>query len=280
MGKKLRRLWVVALPVLAALAGALLAVSGAASASSSATVSPRDNCGGFNGHVDWSDSSIELYGEVWDVNCSGGTTEAWISWNGTVHNNYEAGSAVDPHTEGVNYKDSTKTTPTDIVVTVCSTKPSWHCGTGAQVNSGSGGTTTTTVTATTTVPATTTTVVTVPVPTPVPQPTRRSRELRARLKLSWTWDYAITRLDRVKLGRVPARTALIVRCVGGGCPRPVHLRANDARNVRGVLGRLVGHHYHAGDRLMISLTAPGWRPERVQVTIRNSRKPRIRLLRD
>ena len=40
----------------AAAIGVLLAVTAAAVAASSATVSPRDNCGGFNGHVVWTSS--------------------------------------------------------------------------------------------------------------------------------------------------------------------------------------------------------------------------------
>ncbi len=283
MGKTLRRAWIVALPALAALAGALLTLTGAASASSSATVSPRDNCGGFNGHVDWSSSSIQLYGQVWDVNCSGGTTEVWLSWNGSVHNNMEAGSAVDPHTEGVNFTRSTNQTPTNIGVTVCSTKGGWHCGAGVSVNTGPGGTTTTTTTVTTTttaVPPTTTTVVTVPVPTPVPQPNKRSRVLRARLELRWTWRFGHTWLRQEKLGRVPARTGVTVRCLGAGCPPPRGEAAHGARRVRSVLHGLIGHRYDAGDRLLLTLAAPGWKPERVQVTIRTSHLPRIRLLRD
>jgi hypothetical protein len=277
----LRRVWIAAGPALAVLAGALLTLTGAASASSSATVSPRDNCGGFNGHVDWSSSSIRLYGQVWDVNCSGGTTEVWLSWNGSVHNNLEAGSAVDPHTEGVNFTRSTNQTPTDIGVTVCSTKGGWHCGAGVSVSTGSGPTTTTTTTVTTTsVPPTTTTVVTVPVPTPVPQPTKRSRVLDARLALRWTWNVGHTWLEREKLGRVPARTGITVRCVGAGCPRPLRSAAHGERRVRRVLHGLLGHRYRTGDRLLLTLTAPGWKPERVQVTIRTSHKPGIRLLRD
>jgi hypothetical protein len=281
MGKTLRRAWIVALPALAALAGALLTLTGAASASSSATVSPRDNCGGFNGHVDWSSSSIQLYGQVWDVNCSGGTTEVWLSWVGSVHNNLEAGSAVDPHTEGVSFTRSTNQTPTNVIVTVCSTKGGWHCGAGVSVSTGSGGTTTTTTTVTTTsVPPTTTTVVTVPVPTPVPQPRKHSRVLDARLALRWTWRFGHTWLEREKLGRVPARTGIAVRCVGTGCPRPLHAAAHGERRLRRALHGLLGHRYRSGDRLLLTLTAPGWKPERVQVTIRTSHKPAIRLLRD
>src|SRR3984957_13734660 len=205
MGKTRRRAGIVALPALAALAGALLTLTGAASASSSATVSPRDNCGGFNGHVDWSSSSIQLYGQVWDTHCSGGTTEDWLSWDATVHNNFEAGSGVDPKTEGVNFERSTNETPASIVVTVCSTKGGWHCGAGVSVSTGSGGTTTTTTTVTTTsVPPTTTTVVTVPVPTPVPQPRRHSRVLRARLEPRWTWRFGNTWLRRGEAGGAAA----------------------------------------------------------------------------
>jgi hypothetical protein len=277
MGKNLRRVRIASLPALAALAGILLAWTGPASASSKVSVSPRDDCGGSNDWVQWTGSSLHVWGQVWDTHCSGGTTELWVSWNGAVHNNLEAGSAVDPNTAGVNFERSTDVTPTDIIVTVCSTKGGWHCGPGVNVNTASGGTTTTTVT--TTAPPTTT-VVTAPVPTPVPRPRKHSRVLRARLELSWTWDRGTTWLRRVKLGRVPDRAQITVRCSGRGCASPVHGRAAGARHVRKLLGRLVGRRYRAGDRLLLTLTAPGWKPERVRVTIRTSRLPQIRLLRD
>ncbi len=57
----------------ATIAVALLAVTTAA-ASTDQTVSPRDNCGGFNGHVVVSDGStptLQLYGDVWDNTCPG-----------------------------------------------------------------------------------------------------------------------------------------------------------------------------------------------------------------
>ncbi len=34
----------------------------------------------------------------------------------------------------------------------------------------------------------------------------------------------------------------------------------------------------AGDRLLISLTAPSWKPERARITIRNGRQPSLQLL--
>jgi hypothetical protein len=281
MGKSLRRVRIASLPVLAALAGILLASTGPASASSKVSVSPRDNCGGSNDWVQWTGSSLHVWGEVWDTHCSGGTTELWVSWDGAVHNNLEAGSAVDPNTAGVSFERSTDVTPTNVIVTVCSTKGGWHCGTGVPVNTGSPGTTTstTTVTTTTTVPPTTT-IVTVPVPTPVPQPKKHSRVLRARLQLRWTWNRGVTWLRREQLGRVPARTGIKLRCLGVGCPRPRGSVADGERHVRRVLHGLIGHRYRSGDRLMLMLTAPGWKPERVRVTIRTSRLPQIRLLRD
>jgi hypothetical protein len=39
-----------------------------------------------------------------------------------------------------------------------------------------------------------------------------------------------------------------------------------------------GKVYRAGDRLLVSLGAPSWRSERARVTIRNGRKPGMRLL--
>ena len=34
----------------------------------------------------------------------------------------------------------------------------------------------------------------------------------------------------------------------------------------------------AGDRLMLSLSAPSWKPERARITIRNGRSPSVELL--
>jgi hypothetical protein len=42
---------------------------------------------------------------------------------------------------------------------------------------------------------------------------------------------------------------------------------------------LAGRRYRAGDRLFITFSAPGRRPERAEVIIRNGKLPRVRLLR-
>jgi hypothetical protein len=282
MGKP-GRLWTVVGALIAAAVGVLLALTTVASASSTATVSPRDNCGGFNGHVVWSGSVIQLYGEVWDTTCSG-STSVWLAWDSPSYHNVETGSATDPNTVGVNYKTATQQTPDSITVTVCSTNGGWHCGAGTYVNQGPppGRTTTTTTTIVTPPPTTTTTtttIVTTPVPIRVPEPSRRSRALRAKLRLGWTWNRASTWLRTVALGRIPAHTRLVASCAGRGCPRPVVARVSGARSVRRLLRRLEGRRYRAGDRLLLRFQAPGLRPERAQVTMRWGRLPAVRLLR-
>jgi hypothetical protein len=96
--------------------------------------------------------------------------------------------------------------------------------------------------------------------------------------MSWTWDRAITRLATVRIGRFPIHTRLVVGCVGRGCPRPVTAGATGPRGVRRLLRRLEGRRYRAGDVLLISLQASGWRPERAAIEIRAGGLPRITLL--
>jgi hypothetical protein len=55
--------------------------------------------------------------------------------------------------------------------------------------------------------------------------------------------------------------------------------ATGPRGVRRLLRDWEGRRYRAGDSLLISLRASGWRPERAQIEIRSGRVPKIRLLR-
>ena len=269
----------------AAATGVLLAVTIAASAvaASSATVSPRDNCGGFNGHVVWTSSSIQLYGEVWDTTCSG-TSSVWISWYGPSYNNVNAETVADPDTAGVNFKTDTPQTPTDIMVAVCSTSGGWHCGTPIAVSQGSPPTTTTSPTTPSTTPTTTSPapspppaspVVSTPVSTPVPQPVAGHRQLRVKLAIGWTWNRAHTWLRRTRVASLPAATKLSLRCEGRGCPRPQRSFADGSKAVHRLLRRIVGHRYRAGDRLLLTLAAPGWLSERAQIRFRWGRLPGV-----
>jgi hypothetical protein len=284
---KLRPVRTGAVALAAVAAGVMLAVATSAVASSTATVSPRDNCGGFNGHVVWAAGSgafIQLYGEVWDTTCSG-TTSVWLAWDSPSYHNVNAETAGEPDTEGVNYKTSLTQLPTNVEVTVCSTSGGWHCGTPIDVPTTSPTPTTppTTTPPTTTPPTTTTApskppVVTTPVSVPVPQPSPASRALRVKLVIAWTWNRSRTWLRSVSVGRFPARTLLVVRCDGRGCPRPSVARASGARRLRRLLHGLRGRGYRAGDRLLLSLQAPGWRPERARIAIRWGHLPLITLL--
>jgi hypothetical protein len=275
--------------------GVLLATTVSAAAATDASVSPRDDCGGFNGHVVWpgpTSPSIQIYGEVWDSGCSG-STSVWLSWNSPTYDNIQAQAAGESQTEGVNYETSLSTAPQDIKVAVCSTDGGWHCGDPVAVtpSAPAAPTQTTTptvvstpVTSTPTTPtvsapvtSTPTPTVIMPVITAVPQPAAPSRTLRIWLTLSWTWDRAITRLGTVKVGRFPVHTRLLLRCVGHGCPRPVTAAATGGRSVHRLLRRLQGERYRAGDRLLISLQAFGWRPEQAAVEIRAGRKPTVTL---
>ena len=127
---------------LAAIAVALVAAASAAG-STDQTVSPRDNCGGFNGHVVISDGStptLQLYGEVWDNSCPG-STSVWLAWQSPSYHNIQAQAADESATVGVNYTTSMlQTRPNGIKVTACSTYGGWHCGTPVSVPDPSGGT--------------------------------------------------------------------------------------------------------------------------------------------
>jgi hypothetical protein len=258
--------------------GFFLAATFAASAATNVTVSPRDNCGGFNGHVVWQDGSgayIQLYGEVWDTSCSG-STSVWLAWDSPSYHNVNAESANEPNTEGVNYKTSISADATNIKVTVCSTNGGWHCGTPVSVPTGSTGTSPTTPPPTPTSPPP---VDTTPASTSVPPPTT-PHELAVKLQISWTWNATTTRLHGTRLGSLPGRAQIFVQCRGHGCPGKRNLSADGARNVRRLLRRLHGKRYRAGDRVLIILKAPGYLPERALVKIRDGRLPLVTLLPD
>src|SRR5580704_7966041 len=123
---------VMTLMVALATIGVALVMAASAAASSDQTVSPRDNCGGFNGHVVLSDGStpaMQLYGEVWDNNYPGATS-VWLAWQSPASHNINVQTADEPATVGVNYTTAPlQVPPTEIKVTVCSTYGGWHCGT-------------------------------------------------------------------------------------------------------------------------------------------------------
>ena len=127
-------------------------------------------------------------------------------------------------------------------------------------------------------PAAVAPVVTTPVATPIPTPKAR-RALKVKLYLSWTWRYGTTWLNKIRIGRFPAKTRLQIRCLGRSCPIHHKMSATGARRVHHLLRAMKGRRFGAGDVLRITLTAPGYKAERAEVKIRYARLPLARLLR-
>ena len=125
-------------------------------------------------------------------------------------------------------------------------------------------------------PAATTPVQSAPVTVTLPVPTAK-RHVRVTIRMSWTWRGKRTRLTKVKVGRMPRGATMAVRCRGRGCPRP-QVRQTRARRVQLFTTILAGQRYRAGDRLFVTIRAPGLIAERAVITIRNGRKPAVRAL--
>jgi hypothetical protein len=116
-----------------------------------------------------------------------------------------------------------------------------------------------------------------PIPTPLPRPTAR-HALHVKVVLTWTWSYRVTRLYKTWIGSFPGHMRLTLRCLGRGCPRVAMASAVGARRVRRMLRDWEGRRFRAGDRLLVTLTAPGYLPERAAVLIRFGQKPHVRLV--
>ena len=113
---------------------------------------------------------------------------------------------------------------------------------------------------------------------PQTTPNPRGRNVvRARFVISWTWSGATTLLRSIRVQRLPRRARVSVRCAGRSCPR-LKAAATGSRRVSALLRRLGGRRLTAGQTLLITVTAPHRRAERIALTIRSGRKPAARLL--
>jgi hypothetical protein len=101
---------------------------------------PRVTCGGYNGHVDWSDDMfgttwINTYGQLWST-CDT-TVYLYLSWEqdmGLVHRNYQMATVGPWQSVGVNQTNNTPVETiggvSNVAVTVCYNASSgWKCGT-------------------------------------------------------------------------------------------------------------------------------------------------------
>jgi hypothetical protein len=105
---------------------------GATPAISERTVSPRVDCGGFNGHIAWDYQGIHVWGELWD-SC-GSTAYLYVSYKDPFGENFQIGNVSKRGTVGIDWQsDQTGTAPGYISATVCSNHVKWHCGTPQQV---------------------------------------------------------------------------------------------------------------------------------------------------
>ncbi len=118
-----------------------------------------------------------------------------------------------------------------------------------------------------------------PPPSPVtvvaPPPSSHPRALRVRIVIRWRWNGVRTWLEHISFSRMPASTKITVRCHGRACPR--HGWVGTRRHLRRVERALERRVYRAGQRLTLTLSAPGWFSERVELQIRDGALPRARL---
>jgi len=106
-----------------------------------------------------------------------------------------------------------------------------------------------------------------PTVTPVPS---KPGVVKARFRIAWKWRGKRTRLVSIRTGPLPRGAAVAFACRGRHCPR--------LRPKKSLREKLQGRVFAAGDRLEFIVTAPGLRPERIEITIRRGKAPRARLL--
>jgi len=111
-----------------------------------------------------------------------------------------------------------------------------------------------------------------------PQKTPRPRHgIKTRFKISWRWDHGRTLLRSIRLRSLPRHARVTVACRGPHCPTLAR-HAAIARHARRLMHSLAGVRLRARDRLLLTVSAPHRRSERVQLRIRDGRKPQATLL--
>jgi hypothetical protein len=105
--------------------------------------------------------------------------------------------------------------------------------------------------------------------TPVPG---NRHAVHARFNLSWRWDGGHTRLLKLDVLGLPRLARVALRCEGRGCPR-LRVRSAGERRIAVLLSELRDRTFRAGDRLLITVTAPRHAAERIEIKIRDGRKP-------
>jgi hypothetical protein len=114
-------------------------------------------------------------------------------------------------------------------------------------------------------------------PKATPTPTGR-RTPHAQFVISWRWNGTRTLLRSIAVRHLPRRGHLTVRCTGRHCPKLTLRTVTLAKRAR-LVRELTGRRFTAGNRVLITVTAPHLGAERIELEIRNGRVPLARLLR-
>lgn len=175
-------------------------------------------------------------------------------WNSETNGAANNGKDVDPQGPAASAKPCPAPPPQPVTVTTTETAPP------------------------VTVTTTDTTVETVPVPAP------RPRHLRVKVTVKWSWSGAVTRLDRITVGRLPHAASFEATYEPPGRPheRPGRRAASERRRaassrrrLRAVVGWLRHTIYRPGGRLFLKITRRHYVPERATFTIRDGRLPKL-----
>jgi hypothetical protein len=116
----------------------------------------------------------------------------------------------------------------------------------------------------------------VPVTVAPPPASTSQRRMRVKIVMDWTWNGTRTRLRSLRFGPFPGRGTVGVGCRGHGCPR--HAARAGHRGLSKLVRRLERREFRSGQRLTITVSAPGYVAERAQVLIRAGALPIAKLL--
>jgi hypothetical protein len=110
--------------------------------------------------------------------------------------------------------------------------------------------------------------------TPAP---KGSDRVHMRFEIGWHFKGRITQARHISARRAPRRGRVAVRCVGKSCPR-LKVRSAPPRHLKKLIASLIGPRFRTGQKLLITVSAPHLRKERIELVMRFNRKPSARLL--
>jgi hypothetical protein len=110
-----------------------------------------------------------------------------------------------------------------------------------------------------------------------PAPPSRPHHIKAKLRIAWKYSGSQTRLLSVKALGLPRDAKVSIRCSGHGCPHSA-LRSERASHVNRLWKALAGLTFTAGDREIVTITAPQHLRERLQILIRADEGPIAKVL--